>query len=244
MTTTDSKINQLFNNLDAWRHLPAYQLERRADIFFSLYLAEVLQKKFNLSDAPVLIPEFPVRYGLVPKENGKAGENQSFKIDYLAVTKDGKHVFFVELKTDMASRKPAQDEIMERAADIEGYLLFSDIKNIHKASNAKQKYLSLYNYMHEHLHTEENTLTETADGTIQKIISEEKFKQFFASSNKPTIVYLQPNKSDKDVETDRKKYIDFAYFADVVKKHTDCRLSELFENSLRKWAAVKAGSKQ
>jgi hypothetical protein len=65
MTTNDSKINQLFNNLDVWRHLPAYQLERRVDIFFSLYLAEVLQKKFNLPEVPVLIPEFPIRYGLV-----------------------------------------------------------------------------------------------------------------------------------------------------------------------------------
>ena len=48
MTTTDSKINQLFNNLDTWRHLPNYQLERRADIFFSLYLAEVLQAQKDL----------------------------------------------------------------------------------------------------------------------------------------------------------------------------------------------------
>jgi hypothetical protein len=31
-----NKINDIFDNLDDWRHLPAYQLERRADISFSI----------------------------------------------------------------------------------------------------------------------------------------------------------------------------------------------------------------
>ena len=33
---------QLFDRLDEWRDFPNYQLERRADIFFSLYLVEAL----------------------------------------------------------------------------------------------------------------------------------------------------------------------------------------------------------
>jgi hypothetical protein len=71
--TTESHINQLFKKLDAWRHLPAYQLERRADIFFSLYLAEVLQKRFSLEATPVLIPEFPCRYGSIRDGGNDAG---------------------------------------------------------------------------------------------------------------------------------------------------------------------------
>jgi hypothetical protein len=31
-------LNQMFEMLDRWRHLPAYQLERRADILFAIYL--------------------------------------------------------------------------------------------------------------------------------------------------------------------------------------------------------------
>lgn len=41
-------INDLFDNLDTWRHLPAYQLERCADIFFSLYLPDLLLNKFDI----------------------------------------------------------------------------------------------------------------------------------------------------------------------------------------------------
>jgi len=36
-------IDNLFNLLDDWRTLPAYQLERRADIFFALYLDKILE---------------------------------------------------------------------------------------------------------------------------------------------------------------------------------------------------------
>jgi len=32
-------LQTIFRHLDCWRHLPAYQLERRADIFFSAYLS-------------------------------------------------------------------------------------------------------------------------------------------------------------------------------------------------------------
>ena len=41
------QIDTLFNRVDAWRHLPNYQLERRADLFFSLYLPEVLKAKLG-----------------------------------------------------------------------------------------------------------------------------------------------------------------------------------------------------
>lgn len=247
MTTTDSKINQLFNNLDAWRHLPAYQLERRADIFFSLYLAEVLQKKFDLSEAPILIPEFPVRYGSVREALGRtdlfgeAGENQSFKIDYLAVTKDGRRVFFIELKTDMVSRNDKQDGNMERAVEVASHLLFSGIEKMHEKSNAKQKYLALYSYLHDQLHTNERPLSKITDGKTKGIILVDDFKQFFADLNKipSSIVYLQPNIDDTK---EGMEYIDFSNFSDVVEKHPDY-LSLRFAKSLREWAKDEAGTK-
>ena len=35
-------IDTLFDRIDAWRHLPSYQLERRADRLFLLYMPEML----------------------------------------------------------------------------------------------------------------------------------------------------------------------------------------------------------
>ena len=37
-------ITAIFDRMDSWRHLPGYQLERRADLLFSLYLPEALGK--------------------------------------------------------------------------------------------------------------------------------------------------------------------------------------------------------
>ena len=59
------QINTLFDRMDAWRHLPNYQLERRADLFFSLYLPEVLEAKLGFPVADQIVPEFPVRIGTI-----------------------------------------------------------------------------------------------------------------------------------------------------------------------------------
>lgn len=222
---TNLQINQLFGNLDAWRHLPAYQLERRADIFFSLYLAEVLQKKFGLSEAPILIPEFPVRYGLIPESKGSAGENQSFKIDYLAITKDGENAYFIELKTDMASRNPVQDDNMKKAAEMNMSKLFSGIECMLRNSNQKQKYLSLFRYI---------SVLFNLDIRPDGVISDATFAKF---KTKPKIIYLQPAKSIN------KDDIDFEYFANEISSQAD-HVSLRFADSLMNWAGSKAGSPQ
>ena len=46
--TSSEYIDQIFNYLDEFRQLPAYQLERRADIFFALHLKEILQGKLKV----------------------------------------------------------------------------------------------------------------------------------------------------------------------------------------------------
>ena len=56
------KISEIFNCLDDWKQLPSYQMERRVDIFFSLYLSRILKKKFGTPISYVL-PEFPIRIG-------------------------------------------------------------------------------------------------------------------------------------------------------------------------------------
>lgn len=89
---------QLFVNLDNWRHLPAYQLERRADILFSIYLPSFLEHRFK-QQVQIVIPEFPIHIGTIYQKE----INKSFKIDYV-VKMHGNQVVFIELKTEMASR--------------------------------------------------------------------------------------------------------------------------------------------
>ncbi|MHA3964233.1 MAG: hypothetical protein AM325_011935, partial [Candidatus Thorarchaeota archaeon SMTZ1-45] len=47
--------------MDKWRNLPKYALERRADIFFGVYLKTVLEAKYDIKIKEEIIPEFPVR---------------------------------------------------------------------------------------------------------------------------------------------------------------------------------------
>jgi len=58
-------IATLFDRMDGWRHLPNYQLERRADLFFSLYLPAAVEAKLGFSVHPLMVPELPVRIGTI-----------------------------------------------------------------------------------------------------------------------------------------------------------------------------------
>jgi hypothetical protein len=59
-----TSVDTVFDHMDRWRHLPAYQLERRADIFFSVYLAEVVQEVTGVPVSPSMIPELPLKRGV------------------------------------------------------------------------------------------------------------------------------------------------------------------------------------
>ena len=37
-----TELGAVLELLDRWRHLPSYQLERRADVFFALYLPGIV----------------------------------------------------------------------------------------------------------------------------------------------------------------------------------------------------------
>jgi hypothetical protein len=54
--------------MDRWRHLPAYQLERRADIFFSAYLPAVVAEHVGVRVSPSVVPELPVLRSLFGRE--------------------------------------------------------------------------------------------------------------------------------------------------------------------------------
>lgn len=140
--TTQQLIDKLFTQLDEWRHLPAYQLERRADIFFAIYMQEIIKGKFK-EDIEFLIPEFPVRLGSVDTGIKPANHNLSFKIDYLAVSNKANRIFLIELKTDTGSRRPKQDEYLESAKRINIKELVKGVLTISDTSNSRKKYGNL-----------------------------------------------------------------------------------------------------
>lgn len=74
-------LNPLFDLLTDWRQLPAYQLERRADIFFALYLEDLLTYcgYFAAGDQLTVIPEFPAK---------QEHMNLSDRIDYMVASDD------------------------------------------------------------------------------------------------------------------------------------------------------------
>jgi len=141
-------INELFDLMDKWRHYPNWQLERRADIFFALYLEKILATT-GVSKVRLIIPEFPVRIG----EISEVDINKSKKIDYLVLSES--EVILVELKTDNSSRRLEQDDYLRKAQEIGLGALIAGVKKIYQATIAKKKY--------DYLMKDISTIEATAD---------------------------------------------------------------------------------
>ncbi len=141
-----SKIDELFGLLDDWRNLPAYQLERRADIFFGLYLKDILSNHFNeeimKNDELVVIPEFPL-LKKVTQEKDK--ENYlSNKVDYFVWNKSKQMGYFVELKTDTKSIRGKQHAYLLDATCDDLYSIINNIlRIIIESKSSSIKYLNL-----------------------------------------------------------------------------------------------------
>ena len=231
----EKSIDQVFKNLDEWRHLPSYQLERRADIFFSLYLKEVLEEKFAerlkgicLND--VLIPEFPFRKGAYDAKNEK--DNQSTKVDYLAVSKDHEHVFLVELKTDNAS-VGSNEEYLQNAKSAGFAKLLEGVLAIRKATSAKTrgKYDCLIGQL-EKLELVKEEQNSNSGSTGKTIIRKKYQSSLKVDTPKIAVVMLTPT----DLVTNRYKFesVTFLDFRKTVKKYED-PLSRRFLKSLEEW---------
>jgi hypothetical protein len=203
-------ISQLFDLLDDWRHLPAYQLERRADIFFALYLDKIIKHKTGV-DIDCIIPEFPIRLGEILKNKPRL--NKSFKIDYLTYSRDSKRVFFVELKTEMYSRNDKQDKNMQLAAQIGMFRILEGLKKIYKATTQKVKYNHLLNKIE----------------AIGWITPKDKTFEINNINITPEILYLQPVNTKNN-----ESIISFDDVIVALSKSND-ELAKRFLASLEKW---------
>jgi hypothetical protein len=207
-------INDIFDNLDLWRNLPAWQLERRADIFFSIYLPEILSHKTGLGMAGIL-PGFPIRVGTIQPE---VDINKSFKVDYLAKANDGRTILFVELKTDQASRRGKQDWYLQRASQVGMVELLVGLRHICKATRRKKKYRVLL-------------------GILQKlgliVLDDVEIFEIVPADYTIQVVYILPNNPGG-----QENVITFQEVSEIVKKHGDA-FSLRFSRSLLNWASSK-----
>jgi hypothetical protein len=203
-------INKLFDTLDDWRNLPAYQLERRADIFFAINLEKIIEYKFSIK-IDFIIPEFPVRVGEISLKHPDL--NKSFKIDYLTFSKKENKVFLIELKTDQRSRRETQDWYLDSASKIKVKGLVSGLLKIYNATNQKVKYNKLLDKIEK----------------IGWIERENKTIKNLGIEIEPTIIYIQPlNKNNE------KSIISFD---DIIKALSDSndQMTKRFIESLEKW---------
>lgn len=133
-------IAEAFRNMDRWRHLPAYQLERRADIFFSVYLRSFLSKKLSDELDEIIVPELPIKCDLI--RPGKPS-SKSVKVDYALFSKDRQRSYFIELKTDSGSRREEQDDYLSRSEALGLRPIIQGVAAILRATSAHKKYFHL-----------------------------------------------------------------------------------------------------
>ena len=242
---TERTTDDVFQLLDEWRHLPKYQLERRADIYFALFLPDVLQDRFKCEIKSTIIPEFPLRLGTLWPNKEYTRPNQSVNVDYVAFSKDVQMVFFVELKTDLDSRNPEQDDNLKQAKDLEFRMFVDGILRISNpdVTDEARKYIQLLELLSG------LDLVDDIEG-VCKIASNKTLHGLSAALDKveinipeeglkPKIVYVQP-KYDLATHKDYADYIYFEEIASAIKGRGP--IANRFALSLLEWADVDAGS--
>jgi hypothetical protein len=192
----NNPIHQLFANLDSRRHLPSYQLERRADVFFSIYLPEYLNQRRGY-DVQMVIPDFPIRVGTV---RPLTDNNKSFKIDYFVKVSNPSMVILVKLKTDIRSRRSEQDWYLAEAKKRGVRQFLIGLKKIVAATSPK----SQFDYLLRSLE---------CAGLIQ--FSDKRDFHILDGKHEISPMYIQPNATSSD------NVITFAELADFVSEKSD-----------------------
>lgn len=138
--SAQTPLEQFFDNLDRWRHLPNYQLERRADALFALYLPDLVQERVGRAVSPIIVPELPILCSLLWAD--RIGKN-SVKADYLLLAEDRSEAYLVELKTDASSRRDIQDDYLRLTCECGLQKVLEGVVQIAKASKSRAKYANL-----------------------------------------------------------------------------------------------------
>ncbi len=185
-------------------------------------------KSVGVKVKPQIIPQFPLKHDK---------SHQSDKVDFFALSEDGNKGFFIELKTDMKSRRKGQDCYLKKAVKKGMDEILCNLKKIVRASNEKQKYYYLLDTLSElgliKLQGDLNNMIYPSNvrGVNGRIGEIEILK---SSKFMPEVVYVQPYQSEEDKPDDKRfHYIYFKEFADCVENQGN--MGGLFAGYLRKW---------
>jgi len=197
------KIEKIFDLLENWRQLPKYQLERRIDIFFALYLPEILGKEDVIKHENIF-PEFPL------KKYDDDNKGSSTNADYaIFVNKNGKvKLKLIELKTDMNSIDDDQIAYYKKAKKDGFNKILNDIIKIQKKSPQWDKYDALLSKIQINGH-----------GTIKSTPIKKNAKRMNWEVNESDIddevevIYIVPKEHDKIKWTDK-----IITFKDIIQK--------------------------
>jgi hypothetical protein len=218
-------IEMMFKNLDNWRHLPKYQLERRADMFIGLFIRQIVAGHLGCKEEQIhslVIPEFPFRYN----ENEK-DPNHTVNFDYVLFSDDLTAMYIIELKTDPDSYRDEQNDYLEKAVDFGFTKIVAGINQVINATskNKRGKYDCLCK------------LLSKADLAIYDDNRLEAIRH-------PDIelLYLGPFPSKKDTANKLgKKLIELKTAANILEK-TGGAVECHFASYLRRWNDNPAGS--
>lgn len=219
--TMEETLTRLFDLLSDWRRLPAYQLERRADIFFALYLEDLLKygdnKYFEKDETVTIIPEFPAKH---------TDTNQSDRIDYMVCSE--RKVVYVELKTDNHSIRTEQAEYLLNIQQRALKDVLENIIAIYRATNARTR-------------TKYRELIKKLDRWIERHETEAGKEHYtlrydeIAKVESVEVVYILP--TSQEIKYNPKKIC----FDEIVKmlrlpKYADDPIAQAFAEALAKWA--------
>ena len=222
----EEAIEMMLKNLDDWRNLPKYQMERRVDLFFGLVIRQIVAGHlgYDLERIhPLVIPEFPFRYN----ENG-TDTNHTVNFDYVLFSGDLTTMYIVELKTDPDSYRDEQEKYLIEAAKAGFTEIIDGIDKVMDATATNKR--GKYNYLRgllarEGLVSEEGPLAALKQPTIE-------------------LLYLGPLPRKRDTaERLKGKFIELRVAADILTNTggvVECRFAEF----LREWENAPAGSLQ
>lgn len=203
-------IDTLFNQLDDWRRLPNYQLERRADIFFAIHIPILFKRLFSLEVLDIL-PEFPIRIGTIYPT---VPINKSYKADYI-VYADNLKAFLVELKTDNGSIRDDQVKYYFKSIESGYYSLLTGLLDIYNASSYKSKYFSLLSKLVD-------------NGSLEK--NESSFKPIEKYSFYHMPIFIKPTSSELDIGY----ILTYEKIIEILKNEQN-PLTQRFIKSLQEW---------
>ncbi|NMC75086.1 MAG: hypothetical protein GYA56_12150 [Geobacteraceae bacterium] len=218
-------VESILKNLDTWRHLPKYQLERRADMFFGLFVRDIVALHLNVALHRTVIPEFPFK--------NIRDRNTTVNFDYVLFSEDLRTAYILELKTDAGSVDDEQLGYLAQARGTKFSALLTGICDVAGKSSQDSKYRYLFRTL-ECLKLI-NSGRNMGDCTIEDV----------------AILFLSPRLDGKSYDkvrkildpcgNDDKNIISFGEAADLLDRkggEMECH----FAAYLRKWERYPAGS--